>query len=1315
VEEIAPAAEGVASDDNRHTSTPTGPDRIKSWHGTQVPGKPKINRPLMSEMGALLAKRRDKVDKESYVSEGPDPVKVPELVCLPPSGPRKPSTTSIDSGRGESVEPTRQNSQEPGGYSRVSVDRDRKEELKMAKAVRQSSAKILGRASPGPNWVPNTPSTAPSPVTVKQEEDTVPGLAPSPVVMRYWKQCSSSTADSGYFGEEGLETEDVPRDANGEVIPPWKLEAIEGEETEFPSIANKIKQMEEEAKRPLAMYEVPDVKSKMNTGAPAAKWMEARGKLQQQLDTLITKTSEKMAKYGSVHVKEKVEFTKDGSSENESSESNEKATKSPSPEKVVDNQVKNLIKTVANEIQKSFSTKSMNVLNEDDDGYQEDVVVETKEESEEEKIKREEKEKVENTKKMINEVKRRQKHVEMEAPILDFELKEPTPEPEPEEVEEDNDPLPPGTLNFSAAKSKVNMRRKTSSERRLPAGILAKRKASETATGVSKVDASTATDSPFTEIELAVAEKMKRKELFSHKVQQTQWEISNAEYEMSKLSDNEKAELLTQQISKLKSKHVNKLLQSIDTGVLDISLPLLVPFLSLQARMSLGTNLYKNKFKIADAEAKNKMAKETFVDMMLKDITDIALLQEVIERSQEKLLLLSAEEEKRFAEKLRKGKLINVENDSFDLGSSPDRRSVTPVVAASPRRSVTPCVKEASPQIVISNSPRRSLTPCAKEASPEILEALSLDSDEKTASSSDVKVDILPEEEEELITEKETINKTEIVSLEEKKTDDEGCPSSESDSDKEEEKTKDLKDDESDEGLGKSDDNITAKIEDEEEEEPPKQEIKQKILNILQDAKAMDQKRNIRNFGRTFEFQGVKEALRPVLPNDKRPTKARKLDLMWNQVTAAKQGFNTPSAVPTLEELKARRNATKIAPPTLEELKAKKTPPTLEELKAKKNTSQTFEGIKTQNNVAKTAGPTLEEQKSNQKSIPSNVPWTRKGNTLPPSKEALAAQQEVEEFQSCRKTLQENVKSEVDTIRKIQIVKKDEILTICKSKEDSIEQDVIETVADGTKQIICDEATEQETETVDATNDVTVEKETVETSKEHSASPVRVIKTESVTSFNAEDKDEGEEIPKDNKSPLKETSTINATTDADNSDSEAASEVEWEVSDDEEVEAIVEEKEVIREVKEKTPDVKENTPEVKEKTPEIKEKTPEEKLETAKRKENTPEKCLNKPVIPPKPFIPVKEMKSLLISSPVVRRRGETSVGSSSITVCASIRLPPPPSFRPPPPPVSPPVPLSKVKDLEKTNGKIIDFKSDETSSDEEEEVSEWEYESESE
>ena len=60
------------------------------------------------------------------------------------------------------------------------------------------------------------------------------------------------------------------------MIAPWKADAIEGEEQEFPSIASKIKQMEEDAKKPLAMYEVPNVKAKMRTGAPAAKWMEAR-------------------------------------------------------------------------------------------------------------------------------------------------------------------------------------------------------------------------------------------------------------------------------------------------------------------------------------------------------------------------------------------------------------------------------------------------------------------------------------------------------------------------------------------------------------------------------------------------------------------------------------------------------------------------------------------------------------------------------------------------------------------------------------------------------------------------------------------------------------------------------------------------------------------------------------------------------------------------------------------------------------------------------------------------------------------------------
>jgi len=273
VEEIAPAAEGVASAANKHTSTPTGQNRPKSWHGSQVPGKPKINKTLVSEMEGMLAKRRNKVDQEAYVSEGPDPVlPPPEPVCLPPTGARKPSVASVDSGRGASIESNSRNSLEPGGYARVSVDQERKEELMLAKAVRRSSAKMLNRdASPN-----SLTSPIESPLTVKQEVSPASSLPPpSPVVMRYWKQCSS-TADSGYFGEEGMEQDEPARDASGEVIAPWKADAIEGEEQEFPSIASKIKQMEEDAKKPLAMYEVPDVKAKMRTGAPAAKWMEAR-------------------------------------------------------------------------------------------------------------------------------------------------------------------------------------------------------------------------------------------------------------------------------------------------------------------------------------------------------------------------------------------------------------------------------------------------------------------------------------------------------------------------------------------------------------------------------------------------------------------------------------------------------------------------------------------------------------------------------------------------------------------------------------------------------------------------------------------------------------------------------------------------------------------------------------------------------------------------------------------------------------------------------------------------------------------------------
>merc|ERR1719370_2296136 len=168
---------------------------------------------------------------------------------------------------------------------------------------------------------------------------------------------------------------------------------------------------------------------------------------------------------------------------------------------------------------------------------------------EEERRKREERENARKAKRVIKEAKKRQKHIDVEAPILDFELKEPTPEPEPESEEEEGNAdapvdfnIPTAAINHSSARSKIEMAR-------------AKKRAAERAKGPKHVDASTSTDSAFTEIELIVAEKLHRKEKFSDKVMQTQWEISNAEYEFSRLSDNEKAEMLTKQISKMKSKH----------------------------------------------------------------------------------------------------------------------------------------------------------------------------------------------------------------------------------------------------------------------------------------------------------------------------------------------------------------------------------------------------------------------------------------------------------------------------------------------------------------------------------------------------------------------------------------------------------------------------------------------------------------------------------------------------------------------------------------------------------------------------------------
>merc|ERR1711930_33579 len=63
--------------------------------------------------------------------------------------------------------------------------------------------------------------------------------------------------------------------------------------------------------------------------------------------------------------------------------------------------------------------------------------------------------------------------------------------------------------------------------------------------------------------------------------------------------------------------------------------------------------------------------------------------------------------------------------------------------------------------------------------------------------------------------------------------------------------------------------------------------IKKKLRNILENCKTNEQSRPGRNFGRNFEFQNIE--LKPVLPNDKRTPKARRMDDMWMNSIASKQ------------------------------------------------------------------------------------------------------------------------------------------------------------------------------------------------------------------------------------------------------------------------------------------------------------------------------------------------------------------------------------------------------------------------------------------
>merc|ERR1712128_237042 len=268
-------------------------------------------------------------------------------------------------------------------------------------------------------------------------------------------------------------------DKNGQSDEPlWKTEAIEGDETQFPSIKNKIANMEEEAK--LKLFEVPDVKSKMRKGAPAPGWMEARSKLQSQLDTLINKTSAKITKFGDVNAVEKKTFEKESSSESEKfCDANSEKEESPKPRKLaINGNIKSLIKSVANEIQKSFSAKNITTMDteeDDDEDDEEDDDTNDKNNNLDNRVDDTKADRGEYWRNLTAAIRSHPQNIDMEAPI-DFDCKEEVIEDVKEEIEQDHlqsgqntsleEPVGfdsiPIVLDASAARSKATLMRKCS-------------------------------------------------------------------------------------------------------------------------------------------------------------------------------------------------------------------------------------------------------------------------------------------------------------------------------------------------------------------------------------------------------------------------------------------------------------------------------------------------------------------------------------------------------------------------------------------------------------------------------------------------------------------------------------------------------------------------------------------------------------------------------------------------------------------------------------------------------------------------------------
>ena len=633
----------------------------------------------------------------------------------------------------------------------------------------------------------------------------------------------------------------------------------------------------EQVGKTIGQFTVSDVKSRVKTDStPAAGWMEARSKLQTQLDSLIAKTSAKISKYGTVHAVEPREVVRERTPEEEVVKVDMEEKK-----KMISPAISNLIKSVASEIQKSFSSKNLassengddeescdennNNTNEDywrnqnemkhkqpkidmeapiDFDYNEP---ETEEVKEEEPIMEEleavsTKETEEPTQK-TSEVpavvgkkqKKREPEVKMSETLLACLEEDRKKEGKAEKEDEDEDEFTtegpvsfdkmPGVLESSAARSKATLMRKTSTERRLPASVLAKKKMAAQQNSVMQQIQKELIDASF------------------------QVNMSNTAEDLENMSDEDKVDLIAKQISKMESGYIMKLLKQLETGILDISVPMLMPFLSLQVRLDLGTNIFRN----LEPENKAKMVKENIIQDMLSDITDIALLQEVIDRTQEKINFLSA------PTVINMDNYYSLEDDSFDL-PSPGPRCFTPPPAV---------------DVPVLTSVLSHLDKLMKEGSKKASEAKE---EQKKPESQETENKPTPVEVKPSITKEKVEEKSDES--------DEGLPSSDCDSssedDKEAEKVSVVEKEKTPEKITvkeRTPEKVTVKVKEKTPEKIPEEKennskspadegiIKQKLRNILDNCKTNDKQRPVRDFGRNFEFQGM--AQRPVVPNDR--------------------------------------------------------------------------------------------------------------------------------------------------------------------------------------------------------------------------------------------------------------------------------------------------------------------------------------------------------------------------------------------------------------------------------------------------------------